>query len=274
MRTGKNNNSEGFDLLDILKLFSEIYDELRSDGYFDEYFGGYCIDAGHMDGIIASPERDILLKVRKKYLWPIKDNFCNYNEDDLFDIIEYLFTTVSKPIDGTLHSYNQCGMHWETFSKNEGEKVFFDKINALLNLYKEPFELSQSGEILRRPEKGFELILQADTPTDDQNIRTRIDSAIAKYRRHGSTLDDRRQAVRDLADVLEYLRPQMDGVIHKKDESDLFNIANNFSIRHHNKQQKADYDANLWLSWMFYINLSTIHLILRKLNHDGKKAVS
>ena len=31
-------------------------------------------------------------------------------------------------------------------------------------------------------------------------------AAILRFRRHGSTNDDRRQAVRDLADVLEYLR--------------------------------------------------------------------
>ena len=38
-------------------------------------------------------------------------------------------------------------------------------------------------------------------------------------------------------------------------------------VRHHNVRQKTDYDAALWLSWMFYLFLSTIHLVLRKMNH-------
>jgi hypothetical protein len=40
-------------------------------------------------------------------------------------------------------------------------------------------------------------------------------------------------------------------VITKNDEGDLFNIANNFAIRHDNEEQKTSYDRALWLSWMF-----------------------
>lgn len=52
--------------------------------------------------------------------------------------------------------------------------------------------------------------------------------------------------------------------ITSNDEKDLFNIANNLMIRHHNDKQKTDYEIGLWLSWMFYVYLSTIHLILRR----------
>ena len=112
--------------------------------------------------------------------------------------------------------------------------------------------------------KNFE----ADIPTNDTNVQTRIDAAIIKFRRHGSSLDDRRQAVRDLADVLEYLRPNLKTLLSKKDEADLFNIANNFGIRHHNEKQKTNYDTAIWLSWMFYFYLSTIHVVLRKIERE------
>jgi len=62
---------------------------------------------------------------------------------------------------------------------------------------------------------------------------------------------------------LEYLRPQLKEVLTKKDESDLFNIANNFGVRHHNESQKTDYDKPIWYSWMFYYYLATIHASLR-----------
>ena len=213
---------------------------------------------------------EMLLKIRKKHIWPISQYCKGYSEDDLFDVIEFLYQNVSKPVDGTMHNYNGCGMHWETFNKKEGQVVFVEKINDLLSHYCNPFELSLEGEVLNKPDAGFETIFEADVPTKDQNVRKRIESAVLRYRRHGSTIDDRRQAVRDLADVLEYLRPKMKTLLTKSDENDLFNIANNFGIRHHNAKQKTSYDTAIWLSWMFYFYLATLHVILRKIDSDRK----
>lgn len=263
MRTGINENSNGYSL-DILKdLFLRAYKILVSEGFFDEYFGSYCVDQGDIPGKIKDIDLDILLKVRKKDLWPIDDMIRLYTEDDLFDIIEYLYQNVSKPIDGTYHNYNDCGMHWETFNKNDGQQEYLNQINDLLKLYEKPFELSKNGEILHKPEVGFESIFEADIPSDNDNILSRVNSAIHHYRRHGSTLDDRRQSVRDLADVLEYLRVEIKSLLTKQDESELFNIANSFGIRHHNDKQKTNYDTSIWLSWMFYYYLATIHVVLR-----------
>ncbi len=242
-----------------------MYENLRRDGYFDEYLGWSCVDMGDVPGKVSDIELEIMLKLRKCGLWPVENKLASYSEDDLFDICEFLFQNVSKPIDGTYHNYAECGMHWETFNKKQGEVEFREKLNEALSLYEKPYELSASGEVLEKPEKGFEYIFDADVPTDDSNVRSRVDAAVVKYRRHGSTLDDRRQAVRDLVDVLEYLKPKVAELLTKKDERDLFEIANNFGIRHHNDKQKTDYDSALWFSWMFYIYLSTIHLLLRKI---------
>ena len=265
IRTCKNKNTRGF-LLDELKdLFFRVYDHLGRDGYFDEYFGFYCT-YGNVKGKIRDIELEILLKIRKKDLWPIDENIIGYTEDDLFDIIEFLYINVSKPVDGTQCSEFGCGMHWETFNKIEGQKIFRQKVNELLDIYHEPFELDDGGEILHKPEFGFKQIFEADIPSNNQNVKDRLNASILRYRRHGSTLDDRRQAVRDLADVLEYLRPQIKGLLTQEDEKDLFNLANNFGIRHHNDQQKTDYDTTIWLSWMYYFYLATIHVILRKID--------
>jgi hypothetical protein len=271
VRTGRNKNANGFPLETILELFQRLYRDLRHEGYFDQYLGSYCVDLGNVGGLIKTLDLDILLKLRKQGLWPVDEVCQSYSEDDLLDVIEYLFTVVSKPIDGSMHAYSNCGMHWETFNKKEGEAVFRERINELLAMYKNRFELSATGEVLQRPEPGFEKMFASDMPTNDKNVRARIDSATLQFRRHAATIDDRRQAVRDLADVLEYLRPQMRAAIDTQDEAALFNIANNFAIRHHNERQKTAYDAALWLSWMFYVYLATIHVILRKIG-DGQPA--
>ncbi|WP_414730262.1 hypothetical protein [Zhongshania aliphaticivorans] len=270
-RTGTNPNLKGLALDDTIDLFVRVFDQLKGDGFFDEAFGFYCVDGDYIDGTVKDVELEMLLNIRKKNLWPISDNALNYSEDDFLDVIEFLHQYVSKPIDGTMHSWGDCGMHWETFNKNEGKKEFRNKINSVLGHYKNRFELTVKGEVLHKPEAGFEQIFEADVPSKDENIVGRVNAATTNFRRHGSSIDDRRQAVRDLADVLEYLKPQVQELLTNKDEKDLFNIANNFGIRHHNDKQKTTYDAAIWLSWMFYFYLSTIHVVLRKIGHDKPK---
>ena len=269
-RTGKNPNPDGLPLGDLLDLFERVYQQLRADGYFHEAFGFYFVDAGELPGTVKDVALEMLLAFRKKNLWPIHSQADQYSEDDLFDVIEFLFQHVSKPVDGTMHPHNECGMHWSTFNKKDGQAEFTEKINGVLSHYSEGFELSPQGEVLSKPEAGFEQIFNADVPSEDENITLRVESAILQYRRHGSTLADRRQAVRELADVLEYLRPKVQKLLTRQDERDLFNIANNFGIRHHNDQQRTSYDAALWLSWMFYFYLATVHVVLRKIESDKR----
>jgi len=267
LRKGRNPNQAGFKLGRIIELFVVIYGDLNDRGYFTEAFGYYCVDAGEVLGTVRSPEADILVSLRKDDLWPPGKYATDYDEDDLFDMIEYLHEHTSKPLSGTMHSYAGCGMHWETFDKSAGQQEFRVRINEALLLYERKFELIANGEILERAEIGLEPIIDAKLPSADDNVRGRVEAAILHYRRHGSTLDDRRNAVRELADVLEYLRPQVKEHM-KGDENDLFNIANNFGIRHHNQKQKTSYDQALWLSWIFYVYLAAIHLVVRKIEQS------
>lgn len=270
-RKGTNPNLKGLPLSDVLDLFVRVFAQLRADGYFDEAFGYVCVDAGEVDGKVRDPELEMLLTIRKKDLWPVPDKAAFYKEDDFFDVLEFLYQYVSKPIDGTMHPFGGCGMHWEIFNQILGRNEFRDKVNGVLAHYKHRYELSPDGEVLHKPEAGFEPIFDADLPTSDKNVVSRIAAATLQYRRHGSTFDDRRQAVRDLADVLEYLRPKVKALLTSADEKDLFNIANNFGVRHHNEKQRTAYDTSIWLSWMFYFYLSTIHVVLRKIDHDATR---
>ena len=63
----------------------------------------------------------------------------------------------------------------------------------------------------------------------------------------------------------QYVKPRLHEFLTHQDESDLFKIANNFGIRHHNDRQRTNYDTAIWLSWMFYFYLATIHVVLRKI---------
>ena len=265
MRTGKNPNTKGIDLPMLLRLFKDVFVLFSEKEYFQEAFGHYCVDDGDIPGTLGIDiEAQMFRKLRKDTLWPIEEKYSDYLEDDLFDVIEFLYDHVSKPIDGTYHSYGNCGWHYHTFDGQTGKSEFQVEINSILRDYGEGFELSDKGEILIKGDVGLELLFQADIPSkDNENIFLRVQTATNKFRRYRATIEDRRDALRDLADVLEFIRPKLKTVITKSDESDLFNIVNNFGIRHHNEKQKNSYDQAIWYSWMFYYYLATIHAVLR-----------
>ena len=273
MRTGKNPYAEGFDLSMLLRLFRDLYDHFSQIEYFQEAFGYSCVDAGEVPGTLGhNIEAQMSRKLRKSDLWPVLGRCLEYSEDDLFDVIEFLYDHVSKPVDGYYHDYGDCGWHYSEFDRGSGQREFRVEVNALLRDYAEGHELSEGGEILARGKAGLDLLLKADLPLrDSENIEERVRAAILKFRRYRSTLEDRRDAVRDLADVLEFLRPKLKKVLTKKDESDLFSLANSFGIRHHNEKQKTGYDRAIWYSWMFYYYLATIHATVRLVNkHEAE----
>jgi hypothetical protein len=273
LRTGKHDGEIRLELDATKKLFLAVYRSFNQKDYFQEAFGYYCVDAGDVVGTAGQDiEGAILLALRKDHLWPIEDRLGDYTEDDLFDVVEFLHDHISKPLEGRYHSYYGCGMHYSTFSGPEGKSEFRAAVNPILACFNTGFILSEDGELLHIAEPGFAPLLEAELPpADEANVDSKVKAAVKRFRRQRSSLEDRRHAIRDLADVLEYLRPQVKSVLASKDESDLFNIANNFGIRHHNEEQKTKYDETIWLSWMFYYYLATIHTVLRLIQrwHDG-----
>lgn len=89
-----------------------------------------------------------------------------------------------------------------------------------------------------------------------------IPHAIGLFRRHGATREDRRSAVRELADVLEAHRQLLKDELLTKDEGALFQIANQFDIRHRGAAQRRNYPDE-YLDWIFHWYLATVDLIRR-----------
>lgn len=270
IRTGKKNAEMDFDAL--RKIFFSIYQEFSNRAYFSEYLDDDCPDSGGGNGKLGDVSVFLLRKLRKDNLWTIEEYWVSYSEEDIFDLIEFLHDHVSAPIDKETyyHSfYNHY--HYKYYDHEQGQKEFREAINEVLNDYGAGYELGDNGEIYALLEEEFRPLLGATIPTDDtENIEAKISKAVNKFRRYGSTLDERHEAVRSLADCLEYLRKDLESVITKKDDNDLFNIANNFAVRHHNDKQKTNYDRAIWLSWMFYFYLATLHAGLRLLGKNER----
>jgi hypothetical protein len=262
VRLGHRSGRLEFD--DLKRLFVSAYQDLKAKGYFQQVLGIDCVDADIPGSAGTDLEAFFFRKLRKQTVWPFASYEGHWDEDDLFDVIEVLHDCVSKGLEGRWHSFNGCGTHYETFDQEEGQNDFRVAINELLHDYDKGYLLTPKGEIQTIGPRGLrDLEAAAKPPGDLTNVQGRVDAAIDKFRRRGSTLGDRRDAIRDLADVMEFLRPQAKAVLTKEDEADLFNLANNFGIRHHNQRQKTQYDEAIWQSWMFYFFLSSIHATTR-----------
>lgn len=273
-RTGKNKNFSGFDLKVLKRLFFDLYSEFEENGYFQEHFGYHCVDQGYVSGKLGENiEAKIYRLMRKDKMWPIKENIDAYSEDDVFDMIEFLHDHVSSPIEtpGAYHPWNQCGWHYSEFDRNAGRIEFALKINEILEEYGAGFAINANGLILIKENSGLANIHDASIPTERDNVKTKIDLAVQKYLGSRNDLEERRIAIRELADILEMFRKDAKKYLNGKDEADLFSIANNFAIRHANEKQKIQFDRDIWYSWIFYNYLSTIHALLRIKERDKRK---
>jgi hypothetical protein len=261
-RNGLNKMDKSINLDQLKELFRTIYNKFDNEEYFRDKIG-YFDGNNYQDGDLGNKyaiQSLLFLKLRKNSLWPIWSYLDKYSEDDLFDIIEFCFDNISKPI------YDTTG-YIIKYNNEEGQKEYREEINKQLKDYNDGYELDNDGNIVRLLENGVIQLVKKEPPTEDEDIKQKIEQAIRNYRKRNSTLLDRKESVRHLADILEKLRPKIKKIITKKDEDDLFNIVNNFGIRHHNDNQKTDYDGNIWTSWMFHYYLATIHaclLLLKK----------
>jgi hypothetical protein len=206
--------------------------------------------------------------------WPKQD----ITEDYIFDAIEFLYDHVSKPGElvwiTTNSGYNY--EDYDSYDDQAGQEEFRNKANTFLADYRTGFELTKDGVILALGTDGLQYLLDAEIiPFDEANVDNKVRNAIAKWRNRHLSLSEKKEAIRELADVFEWLKKTKDlgNVLDKKDESMIFDIANNFGIRHHDPKQKTNYDRTIWYSWIFHFYLATYHAVIRMLikKEKGKK---
>lgn len=280
-RQGRGPKAEPMPFEEFRELVINVFDHFREQCYMQEAFGYDCVDAGHVDGHLGSnPGAYFMRTIRRKGVWPYWEvaqvgpdewvaPYEDWDEDCLFDIVEVLHDLVSRPLHGRYHDYSQCGWHYDKFDSTAGQANFRHEMNGVLRLHDPPYEMNDEGMIVEAGPPEFHTLLTAAVPEGiEADIGSKLDSATKRFRTRGASLDDRRVAVRDLADVLEALRGDIRETMLSKDEKELFHLANGFAIRHHNRQQRGDYDQLTWLRWAFYVYLATIHAVLRVRDHE------
>jgi hypothetical protein len=258
----------------IIVIFEkEILSHIRIQRYLLEA-AGY---KGHNSSMVGLWGRDIptfiLKQLQMTDIWPFEDNIQKYDRSTFFTVIEFIFDYVSEPIFDRKRTI-------ERYEKESAQDDYRKRVNELLalycmrytdehNEYHEIFyELSKFGEIHEKVQSGLkELIEEVPQTKDTENIDDKIQHAVSSFLRYGTSKEEKKDAIRTLGDVLEYLK-KSDIKLPKKDDSALFNILNNFSIHHHDKLQMPDYSTDEWYEFFFHLFLASINLLLKFQNDE------
>lgn len=236
-------------------------------GYFDEAFGPSCPDA-NSDAADAGQRRLEELLDTIESLWPLCDSGGrNWVEDSwsaerFFDMIEVLHDLVARPQTRSWHDYH-ADWDYADFARRPGRAVYRWRINQILDRSSLGLRLADDGEdvgrLVRATTDDRSRLVEAALATPDGQDQKEVAHTVALVRRRLSTREDKRSAVVALARVLEDRRPTIKRQLMSKDEGDLFNIANNFDIRHRRLDQRGEYD-DAFLDWIFWWYLATVEL--------------
>ena len=125
-----------------------------------------------------------------------------------------------------------------------------------------------SGQIVGEEATGLVELTEHPLPdaSEADDVREKVMDAVSRFQARDASGEDQFAALRQLAGVLERLKAdgRLKHGLTGKDESELFNIANNYAIRHDNSRQFLDHGP-AFREWIFHLYLAAIRLAFRTL---------
>lgn len=240
--------------------FAAMMGRYYRTGCLGEQLQPSCPDDQTDDG---DPSSELFRLTGIESLWPLEFSLPELDDDVFFDTLEALHELVVLPRDRRHHGYAGCSWHYRDFSHYLGTRVYRFQVNQLLSFASVPYRLAETGEDVGRVIVAFadpfdalvDQMLDRAEPAEGHEVR----HAISLFRTRGASREEKRSAVAALARVLEQQRKFLKQHLLSKDEDALFQIANEFDIRHSNERQRVGYD-DVFLDWTFWWYISTIEL--------------
>jgi hypothetical protein len=258
-RTASRTVRMRLDLDQTVQAFVRLIDEFKADGYLAQAFGKACVD--DQGGPPPSAADVLSRRLGYEVEWPLE--YVKPDLNDFCDLVEAFHDVVARPSSRWYHDFSGCGWHYSAFATGPARRLYRWRMNRLLATSTLELRLAEEGEdlgrLVRVEPTGLENLperaLQATTP---QTI-DRVQHAIALFRARAATVEDRRSAVITLAGILEERRDLLKAELLTKDETALFQVANQFAVRHQKADQRSDYDP-AFLDWLFWWYLDTVQL--------------
>jgi hypothetical protein len=254
----QSDPEQSFEL--VVRRTSIAVVELRSQHFFAETLGFQCVDDNGR--VPTSIERELEARVGRGDLTEKPDEA--WTLDEFCDYVEVHHDLAARPTSGWLHDYGGCGWHPTGFSRASGQAVYRWRINSVLRNSALGLELAEEGEdcgrivqvLDSRLDPRVHEALAAGVVLDAPEVA----HAVALFRGRAADRETKRSAVVALSRVLEAHRGLLKEGLFSKDEGALFQIANEFDVRHSEHRQRKDYNP-AFLDWTFYWYLSTIVLV-------------
>lgn len=260
----RKNGAPAISTQDFAYRLHNILVDFARNGYFERL----GMRVGYEDVISNELRRKLAIAFghESRNMLPTESNLTNMGRDSIFDLIEFLSEYVSASSLVRL----QASLNPDT-QIPDGLEEWRKSVNEYLEQLNPPYRLTANGEIeILPPSAGLRHLVDAHA-SPSQDAQEKIGHACRLFLKRDATVHDRRSALKDLADVLEMLRNDLDASIGKKEAGKLFDIANNYGIRHNNRKQK-ELDEN-YAQWFFYSALSTIDLVARLGSKQQQDAV-
>lgn len=247
--------------------FVSLVERLDRDGLWAQAFGVDCPDG--VGDPFDTPSDQISGMLGKRIgadAWPLRGSRPHWSLDDLYDLAEVLHDLASWPGAWGRHDYGGCVGHPRDFSPSCGQGLYRHRVNELFETSTLEVRLAEAGEdrgrIVRSAGAGLDDIVHVALADPPAALGDDVAHAIALFRSRSGDVASMRSAVVALAGVLEHNRSLLQRELLSKDAGALFDIANNFDIRHRNADQRTDY-APAFLEWLFSWYLATINLVVR-----------
>ena len=260
-RNGLLEQNLHIDFEKLKEFFLQTYRYFESKDYFECAIKGIWKQVPYNDPYMVeaptfSPSVEIYFanKLQNTEVWPIYQNIDNYDEVMIFTVIEILYDHIA------FYDYNQEEIH-----KEEPREEYVEHINNLLKAYKNGFYLEpSSGYIMGLPNQALQEQLNTEIKDFPDDVIEKMSSASRMYYRFDSSMEEKKKAINILADILEPIRDNVKDIFDKdhlgKKPHDklIFDIVNNFNVRHNKDNQKLDYSKEIWYDWMMQYYTSVI----------------
>ena len=246
----------------LRRTWPVIIDRLVSTGYLSKVAPKPCVDdTDPPPPVDQALEAEIRTRTGVPGLWPMRPN--DWDDDLLLTMIEVVHDLVARPRERTWHRWDECGWHYGRFAIAPAQRLYRAQANLLLTDSGLGLSLADQGEdvgrLVNAPTDSRTELLQQALDTPDPAARRTVEHAVALFRGRGASVEQRRSAAFNLASLLEERRSMLKAELLPKDEGALFQIANQFAIRHRNAAQQENYDP-AFLDWIFWLYLATFEL--------------
>lgn len=271
-----------------------LIQKLINTGYFGENFPELCLDG---QGCCGTDETGFTFALKAEILgieyplvtekdenpdgWSHKKVPFVPNYLDALDLVQFCYANVSKPTQGSYHSYYRHH-HLDSFDRTTGRADFLEKVNTIFTRNGLAYELLADGQIKRVMSGALSSVIQQAPKTSEQELNDLLEYANRKI--CNTDVRVRYEALKELWDAFERIKTVAEPEKRKKQSlatlldncsSDpdfraeleaeakaLTNIGNAFFIRHSEISQIKLTDSS-HIEYLFH-RLASLMLLLAK----------